>query len=223
MSDFGQGELFEATGMQGQTRLGLKGGAFFQELAFNANMFREGLEDIYLNTVYHELLHVIVNKYMIEHGIIKLVNDDVEVVDKEFFEAMEQDDGHGGMWLELAVRANKVLDLAIPITSHCNDTEMEKVFMSSIDDYDDYAFEIVCQDCGYGHKWLTVNPHELPDPTFLLAVYHDTKKKLTNSCCKKCGGTMYIDIKDKLFEEFIDKKLRELMFAAMMAKLFGAS
>ena len=218
--DFEFGGLFEATGLQGQTGLGRADGKFKQVVTFNANMFREGLEDIYLNTVYHEFLHVIVNKYMILNNIIALNGQGgLQVNNKEFFEAVEDNNGHGGLWLEYAVRANKVLDLNIPITPYCSEENMKKVLDSSFDDYAGPAVEISCQDCGAGTKFLTVNVEELPRGFGLLAMYYDTVHKNTNHFCKKCNGTMYIIIRDPKFKAFMDNALEEHTMELMFYKI----
>ena len=221
--DFEFGGLFEATGLQGQTGLGQTGGKFKQVISFNANMFREGLEDIYLNTIYHEFLHVIVNKYMISNNIIALdENGQLKINNREFFKAVEDNKGHGGLWLEYAVRANKALNLTIPITPYCSDESMQKVLDSSLDDYEEPAIEIVCQDCGAGNKFLTVNVEELPSGFGLLAMYYDTVHKNINHFCKKCNGTMYIIIRDAEFKAFMDRMLddhaMELLFYKMTSQ-----
>lgn len=222
MDDFEQGELFEATGLQGQTALGARGDHFIQILSFNANLFREGLEDAYYNTVYHELIHIIVNKYLINNGFIQVSNgNQFQVINKEEFNKIQADNGHGGRWLELAVRVNKALDLVIPITPYCSDREMEAVFNASLEDEQEAALEIRCQDCGVGNRYLTVNPQELPDPMFLLMVWFDTKNQNKNSICKKCGGTVYIIIRDKEFEQFLDARLDEMLGFIQMMKFFG--
>lgn len=222
MADFERGDLYEATGLQGQTGLGARGDQFIQVLKFNVNLFREGLEDAYLNTVYHELLHVIVNKYMIKNGFIKVINNNqFQVINKEEFNKIQDDNGHGGRWLELAIRANKVLGLAIPITPYCSEREFNAVYNASIEDGQEAAFEIRCQDCGIGNKYLVINPEELPELKFLLMLYFDTKNKNKNSVCKKCGGTVYIIIRDAAFKAFLDKRLEELTGLIQMMKMFG--
>lgn len=218
--DFEFGGLFEATGLQGQTGLGQTGGKFKQMVSFNANMFREGLEDIYLNTIYHEFLHVIVNKYMILNNIITLDKEgQLKINNKEFFNAVEDNNGHGGLWLEYAVRVNKVLNLNIPITPYCSDENMQKVFTSSLDDYEEPAIEIVCQNCSAGTKFLTVKVEELPSGFGLLAMYYDTVHKNTNHFCKKCNGTMYIIIRDPKFKAFMDNALEEHTMELMFYKI----
>jgi len=218
--DFEFGGLFEATGLQGQTSLGQTDGKFKQVVTFNANMFREGLEDIYLNTIYHEFLHVIVNKYMILNNIIALdKNGQLKINNKKFFESVEDNKGHGGLWLEYAVRANKVLNLTIPITPYCSDASMQKVLDSSLDDYEEPAIEIVCQDCGAGNKFLTVNVEELPGGFGLLAMYYDTVHKNINHFCKKCNGTMYIIIRDPKFKAFMDDALDAHAMELMLYKI----
>lgn len=218
--DFKFGGLFEATGLQGQTGLGCRAGKFIQVLTFNTNLFREGLEDLYLNTVYHEFLHVIVNKYMIAHNIIRLIeNDQFMVVNREFFDKVQDDNGHGGLWLEYATRINKILNLNIPITPYCSDENMQKVLDSSLDDYTEPAVEIVCQDCGIGKKFLTVNVEELPRGFGLLAMYYDTVHKNTNHFCKKCNGTMYIIIRDQKFKAFMDNALEEHTIELMFYRI----
>jgi len=208
--DFEFAGLFEATGLQGQTGLGTDDGQTFkQKVLFNANLLREGLENAYLNTIYHELLHVIVNKYMIEHNIIKLdEKGDFKVLDEKFFKAIEEDNGHGGLWLELAVRVNKVLGLEIPITPYCNKREVNAVIEASIEDYGEFAIEITCQNCDSSLKLLSAtNREELPVLPMLIEMYLDTKEKRSNKFCKKCGGTLYIIIRDNRLIDYLEDKI----------------
>jgi len=214
--DFEFGGLFEATALQGQTGLGADNGKFTQVVTFNANMFREGLEDLYLNTIYHEFLHVIAHKYMIINHIIEIdQNGELKVNDEAFYKAEESDRGHGGIWLEYAIRLNKVLNLNIPITPYCSEKSVQQVLDASIDDYDTPPVEIVCQDCDLHRIFLTVRPEELPDGFGLMAMYYDTIHKNKNHFCKKCNGTLYIIIRDAKFKAFLDKMIEQYSLALM--------
>lgn len=222
-SDFVKGEFFNATGLQGQTGLGAQNNEFFQQLSFNSNLFREGLEEAYLNTIYHELIHVIVNKYLISNNIIEIASGNMlHIINKEEFDKIQDNNGHGGRWLELAVRANKVLGLSIPITPYCNDREVEAVFNASIEESQEIPIEIDCQDCNFNRKFLSINLEELPSPGALMKLYLDTKYQKRNDACKKCGGTLYIIIRDQKFKDFLESQIEAFMVFIQARHLFGA-
>lgn len=222
-ADFERGQFYEATGLQGQTILEVMNGSFFQQLRFNSNLFREGLEDAYLNTIYHELIHVIVNKYIVKNNFVEITRGNMfHIVNKEEWAKIHEDNGHGGRWLELAVRANKVLGLKLPITPYCSEREFEAVFNASIEDNQEAALEIRCQACGSGMSYLTVNMDELPSIGCLMQLYYDTKHQKQNNVCKKCHGTMYIIIRDQKLKNFLEDKLGMFEFLMSMKNLFGA-
>ena len=222
--DFTFAGFYEATGCQGVTSLGYTddGLNFEQVVRFNINMFREGLEDIYLNTIYHELLHVLVNKYMILNHIIVMTGvNQHAVVDEKFYSDVSFNEGHGGLWLEYAKRANELLNLVIPISSHCSDAELKRVFDASIDDYGEPGVEITCQDCNSSDKFLVANPFETPINPAVLCIYYDTINKNKNSFCANCNGTLYITIRDKEFKALMDAALKDYLDKIVLFKFFS--
>lgn len=94
--------LIETTTLQGHSGLCLDESTLtFQfKLEFNTNLFRTGLEDLYLNTVYHELLHVLVNLYAVNNKkvVIDHTNKEVEELDPAWVETnMRELGGHQGL------------------------------------------------------------------------------------------------------------------------------
>lgn len=57
--EFSFGNFYGATYRQGTTSFGYDEdlGSFICKISFNGNLLREGLEDLFINTVYHELCH----------------------------------------------------------------------------------------------------------------------------------------------------------------------
>lgn len=94
--------LIETTTLQGRSGLWLDESTltFKFMLEFNTNLFRTGLEDLYLNTVYHELLHVLVNLYAVNNKKIAIDYTDkkIEELDHTWVVAnMRELDGHQGL------------------------------------------------------------------------------------------------------------------------------
>ena len=218
--DFELGPFYNATGHQGTTGLGIKDDKFFQQLTFNRNMLREGLEDLYLNTVYHELCHAVVNKYMITHNIIGIdERKEMIINDHEFFDTVKQNDGHGGMWLELADKVTKAFGLAIPIMAHCSEGEVEALLAAN-DDIEP-VLEINCRDCDNSMKFLALDKTELPEFPFLMFLYASTKDDFPNHFCKKCHGTLYIIVREEWLKLLLEKAVEEMAGPIMLMRLFG--
>ena len=184
-------------------------------------MLREGLEDLYLNTVYHELCHAVVNKYMIVHNIIGLKEDgsDVIVNDQEFFDSVQEDAGHSGMWLEVATKVTSAFNLVIPITPHCSDEEVKNLIAAN-DDIEP-VMEIACRNCDTHVTFLSFDPAELPELPFLVTLYASTRDSFPNHFCKKCDGTLYIIIRDERFKDLLEKAVKEFAVQIMFMRMMG--
>jgi len=218
--DFELGPFYNATGHQGTTGLGVKNDKFFQVITFNRNMLREGLEDLYLNTVYHELCHAVVNKYMILHNIISMdEKKDMVINDQEFFNKIHDNDGHGGMWLELAEKVTKAFNLVIPITAHCSDSEVESLLTAN-DDIEP-VMEIACRNCDTHMKFLAFDKAELPEIPFLIFLYASTRDEFPNHFCKKCNGTLYIIIRDERFKALLEEGVKAMAIPIMFMRITG--
>ena len=218
--DFELGPFYNATGHQGTTGLGVKSGKLWQVITFNRNMLREGLEDLYLNTVYHELCHAVVNKYMIVNNIISLdEKNDMVVNDQEFFDKVQDNKGHGGMWLELAEKVTKAFNLAIPITANCSESEVEALLAAN-DDIEP-VMELACRNCDSHMTFLSFDPAELPDLPFLVTLYASTRDGFPNHFCKKCDGTLYIILRDEKFKDILEKAVKEFAIPIMFMRMMG--
>lgn len=218
--DFTFGGWFAGTGLQGQTRFSGEPTGFKQDVILNQNMLREGLYDMFINTIYHELLHVVVNKMLIDTGVLVLPAEQGgdPVANHELFDQLQAAGGHAWKWLDYAAIVTDKLGLAIPITPNC----MDKELYALIDANDDLepACVIYCTQCDNKMTYLAINETELPLP-LLLSFYLDTKHQNKNTACKKCHGTVYINIKDKNFERWLEENLSRLMFMATMQQIFG--
>ena len=220
--DFVFGGWFEATTLQGQVGLGVENGEFRQSIAFNKNLLRAGLEDILVNTIYHELLHIITNKELIKLGYIKVSEDGEkpEVVNKSLFNNLQEQGGHAWLWLEMADEVNKKFNLELPITAHCTDDEVKRVLVANDDQ--EVQLEIYCTECDNSTKYISLNPHEIPIH-FLAALFQSTENDTENDFCGKCHGTMRMKIYNKDFEDWLRAKASDILLAMMLKSLLGGN
>ena len=220
--DFKFAGWFRATALQGQTRFYFDNEAK-QEVTLNELMLREGLEDMLLNTIYHELIHVVVNKLMLTLGIVnfdRMKQHEDPVVNHEIFDPLQEAGGHEWKWLEYAAIANEKLGLRIPITPECSDKEVADLLAAN-DDIQP-VIEIYCTQCGASQKFLTLNDKEIPAPV-VLGIYADTKTKNENHACKKCQGTLYIKVEDEQLRQKLDVAVERYIGMRAFMRLFGVN
>ena len=132
-------------------------------------MLREGLEDILINTIYHELLHVVYNKYAIENKLVGW-DENGKLFQADEFKEVQAHGGHWGKWLEWADYISKELNLTLPITANCAANEVERLIKAN-DDIEP-AVEIYCTNWDNKMSFLSVSEttieHEFPEPFILF-------------------------------------------------------
>ena len=222
--DFVFAGWYEATNLQGQTHMSGKDGKFdIQQVALNSHMLREGLEDILINTIYHELLHVVYNKYAIANNLLGWTDDGSETYTTPEWDEVQEHGGHWGKWLEWAKEVSEKLHLVLPITPYCAADEVERLIAAN-DDIEP-AVEVYCLSCDNRVKFLSISPtaldNEFPELPILFELYYSTKEKIPNNLCGKCHGTLYIIIRDEKFRDLLDEKLDEFLTFMALRKLFA--
>lgn len=214
--------FFESTGRQGTVGLGIQDNKFIQVLSLNKFLLRRGLEEHLKNTIYHEFCHYYQNRDLIASGAIMAgENNNIIIVNQAAFDENRRDQGHDSVWLSYAEAINNVFTINEPITAYCS-FDVVKDLLKANDDLD-VIFEIYCEKCGFSQKFLAVDPEELPLEMLCVIYFHTQKREKNKDTCKKCNGTLYINIVDPDFKAFLDTNLESFLQALTVRKLFGGT
>lgn len=207
-SEFNFG-LFESTSVLGQCALltDHHNGIFIHEIKLNEYLFREGLEDLIINNMYHELCHFLVHRDMIQNKWVEIDPTTKKTIDNRTPEQRRSttgdNEGHGEAWLYYADLVNSKLNPAIKITAHPETAVFEHYINSN---EDEVQFVIYCEGCHQEIRMLEYDFETDKIPAGLMSdIIHGQDTGHKNNYCKQCHGNLKVnfikpDAKQKIIE-----------------------
>lgn len=226
--DFGIGKIYWSTHRQGTTSFGWDDddNKFICLISFNGNLFKEGLEDILINTIWHELCHYAVWKELVKRDVMQHQSFDDgprPFPDREDeYEEANADGGHGPLWLKFAEQVNNILRPKLQITSHCSQNEIDRLFAAHDDEDIDYEIKCENPECEFPPiKGLDFDMEEENERDLVFKFLLASKGLISSPICKFCGKKVYITIYNEKLRDYLDDHIVEIMMYMMDKKMRG--
>lgn len=124
------------------------------ELKINKYIATSDMMGWLLNTILHELGHVIQFKYAIDHKFIVRTNNEWQRANIDnsvysFLFGTTEERGHSRFWLSVVNKINQLGFLQWPITPvMTNDDEFEK-YIGEFEYYGSPKYKVICKKCGF--------------------------------------------------------------------------
>lgn len=199
---------------------------FKMYVRFNKHLYKRVLKDLLINTIYHEFCHYYQNRDTIKLNIFNRLDNtegDGTLINPEtpedivlYYIGTADEGHHSPLWHKYADKVNAQLKPAIPVSAFIPN-DVHNLFISS--NLEEVIFEINCKNCDYSNKFIDFEPDELPDwfIEFITALYISSKNHEDNNLCKKCHGSLYINIKDPGFESFLQQLSIQIALQYLMS------